>query len=110
MYKKQKVCTMNIPPDEMFRHKLEDTATDEGIRTAMLKDALLIEAAFQTDSIVISMDERVRRYFNEITIYVIELRRITWANPCKDDEKVIEWLEHGARQEKERRLGYNKEE
>ncbi len=109
MYKKRKVCELDVPPDEMFRRKLEEVATDDGIRIAMLKDAHLIEAAFQADRIVISMDERVRRYFSEVTINLSELRKITWANPCKNDEKVIAWLELGARQEQERCLGYNKD-
>ena len=75
----------------------------------MLKDVLLIEAALQADKIVASLDETVRHCFHEVTSTIVVLKQIAWVNPCKDDEKAIEWLEHGAEREQERCLGYNKE-
>lgn len=106
-----------VPADDNLRKKVEQAAahqknpdTIQKSRAAMLKDMLLIEAALLADKIVTSRDETVRQYFHEATSTIAILKQITWANPCKDDEKVIEWLENGAEREKERRLGYNKEE
>lgn len=76
----------------------------------MLKDVHLIEAAFQADKIVISMDVTVRRCFHEITLKVGILKQIAGINPWKDEETPIDWLKDGAELEKERLLGYRKED
>ncbi|MHB8598207.1 MAG: hypothetical protein ACYDER_15500 [Ktedonobacteraceae bacterium] len=87
--------------------KMEQEASIQNKQDAMLKDVHLLEAALQTDNIVASLDETVRQYFHKATSTIVVLKRITWVNPCKDEETAIEWLEHGAEQEKERCLGYN---
>jgi hypothetical protein len=81
----------------------------ESIRDAMLKDIHLIEAALKADKIVVSMDEAVRRYFHEATQKVGELRLIVWVNPCESEETPLEWLKDGAELERDRLLGYQKE-
>lgn len=73
----------------------------------MFKDIHLIEAAFQADRIVISMDETVRYCFHEITRRIRALKRIAWVNPCKSEEMPIDWLKNGAELERERLLGYH---
>ena len=75
----------------------------------MLKDIHLIEAAFQTDKIVISMDETVRNCFHEATHKIRTLRQIAWVNPCKSEETPFDWLQNGAERERERLLGYHKD-
>ena len=55
----------------------------------MLKDCLLIEAALATDKIVISLDEKVRRYFNQASVTVKNLKVILWINPEKSGDKAI---------------------
>lgn len=103
-----------VPNDDKLREKIEQAAahqknpdTVEKNRDAMMKDKLLIEAALLADKIVASRDETVRQCFHEATSTIVILKQITWVNPCKDDEKVIEWLERGAEREKKRCLGYN---
>ena len=76
----------------------------------MLKDIHLVEAAFQADKIVISMDETVRLCFHELTQKIRKLTKIAWVNPCKYEEKPIDWLESGAMLEKKRFLGHRKEQ
>lgn len=109
MYKKGKVYEVDASANYKLRHKLEVVATGDVKRVAMLKDAHLVEAAFQSDRIIISMDETVRHCFHNAAIQVLILKQITWVNPCKDEETAIEWLERGAEREKERRLGYNRD-
>lgn len=105
-----------VPADDKLRKKIDQAAahsknldTIQKNREAMLKDALLIEAALLTDKIVASRDETVRHCFHEATSTIVVIKQIIWVNPCKDDEKVIEWLERGAEREQERCLGYNKD-
>jgi hypothetical protein len=41
-----------------------------------------------------------------VAVQVDELKEIVWVNPPKiEEEKPIEWLENGAKPEKERMLG-----
>ena len=109
MYARRLVSHIEAPTDAELRQKVEIATIGQKKRAAMLKDVHLIEAALQADNIVTSLDETVRQCFHEATSTIALLKQITWANPCKEDERVIEWLELGARQEKERRLGYNKD-
>ena len=103
------VCLINAPTDENLHQKVEQCASSGNKREAMLKDIHLIEAAFQADRIVISMDETVRHCFHEATRKIGVLRRIAWVNPCKSEETVIDWLQFGAELEKKRLLGYHGE-
>jgi hypothetical protein len=64
------------------------------------KDVPLIEAALRADHIVISLDETAREAFS-----LRELRVITWANPIRDRERMMSWLEAGAPAIEEWKLG-----
>jgi hypothetical protein len=110
MYARRLVSHIEAPADDKLRRKVEQAAISQKKSEAMLKDVHLVEAALQTDKIVTSLDETVRQCFHKATSTIVILKQIAWANPCKEDENVIEWLERGAEREKERRLGYNKEE
>jgi hypothetical protein len=105
MFARRKVCSIDAPADDELRSKVEQATSDEKKRAAMLKDTHLIEAALQTDKIVISMDETVRQCFHEAAQTIGTMRQIVWVNPCKGDETPIEWLKGGAVLEKERKLG-----
>src|SRR5205807_4066463 len=91
--------------DNELRHKVEQCASDEKKRESMLKDIHLVEAASRADRIVVSMDERVRSYFHEITHRIQILMHIAWVNPCKSEETPLDWLRKGAQAERERLLG-----
>ena len=90
-----------------LRKQIEATPEkDNNIKEAMLKDCLLIEAALATDKIVISLDEKVRRYFNQASVTVKNLKVILWINPDKSEDKAITWLQDGAKIEPARLLGH----
>jgi len=108
MYAKRKVCQLDVPTNNVLRHKVEQGVVEEKKRNAMLKDIHLIETALETDKTVISMDETVRFYFHEVTQKIAILRNIAWVNPSKDDKLCIEWLHNGAESAKERLLAYYK--
>ena len=110
MIAQKRVCYIKAPADDGLRLKVEQCAATENKRKAMLKDIHLIEAAFQADRIVLSMDEIVRHCFQEITDRIRALKRIAWVNPYKSEETPIDWLKNGAELERERLLGYHRED
>ncbi|HEX6902720.1 MAG TPA: hypothetical protein VF789_23585 [Thermoanaerobaculia bacterium] len=91
--------------DEALRERLAAAFNLIRDRRAILKDAHLLEAACQTDRIVISRDETVRDLFRRACPEIKEIRDICWANPEVEDERVVDWLESGARSEPARQLG-----
>jgi ABC-type iron transport system FetAB ATPase subunit len=88
-----------------LRSKIERAAGDEQDCAAMLKDSHLIEAALVTDRTVISLDETARELFTLMAQSVGEIKNVVWVNPDKD-EQPINWLEEGAKPEKNRRLDF----
>jgi ABC-type iron transport system FetAB ATPase subunit len=110
MHARRRVCLIDVPADDGLRRKVEQYAPGENKREAMLKDIHLVEAAFQADKIVISMDETVRKCFHEVTHEIRKLKQIAWVNPCKSEETALNWLQNGAELERERLLGYRQED
>lgn len=109
MFARKQVCKIDAPANDQLRSNVERYALSENKRNAMLKDTHLIEAALQADRIVLSMDEKVRQAFGEVTYKIRPLALIAWVNPCISEEMVIDWLQCGAPLEKERLLGYGRE-
>jgi hypothetical protein len=111
MVKRKQICWIDAPADDQLRRDIERyaIAISEKRRDAMLKDTHLIEAALQADRIVISMDKKIRHYFGQVAHQIQPLALIVWVNPCISEETVIDWLQYGAPLEKERLLGYSRE-
>jgi hypothetical protein len=110
MENKRRVHHTEIPTQGKLRHQVERVAEKKTDCDAMLKDMLLIEAAFHTDRIVVSLDETVRHLFHRATEKIPALTKIAWVNPCITEETPIEWLQNGAEIERERLLGYGRED
>src|SRR5437588_543493 len=81
MFAHRKIDQIVVPANHQLRLKIEQAASSETKREAMLKDIHLIEAALQADKIVISMDGTARGYFQEVTQNIVVLRKIVWINP-----------------------------
>lgn len=110
MESKRRVFHAEIPARGKLRHQVQRAARTKMESDAMLKDMLLLEAAFHTDRTIISLDEAVRGYFQRATENIPSLRRIAWVNPAISEETPTDWLRDGAAHERERLLGYKKEE
>ena len=110
MIAQKRICLIHAPADARLRQKVEECASSENKRKAMLKDIHLIEAAVQADKIVISMDETVRQCFREIIHNIRPLAFVAWVNPCIIEETPLDWLQNGAELERERLLGYRRED
>jgi hypothetical protein len=102
----RKIDLLTGTENEELRERIQGTSRDAGVVQAMLKDIHLVEAALATDRIVISLDEKVRRYFAEASSVIDEFKQILWANPVFKRERVVTWLNEGANAEKSRLLGY----
>ena len=107
MYKRGRVCTIEITTPGKLRYKVISTTFDDYERSAMLKDIHLLEAALHADRIVVSQDERVRGYFHKAAQEVKAVTLVAWINPCQEGETPLVWLQSGADCEKERCLGYS---
>ena len=105
MMGRRRILLLGDTTDEALRERLAATCTLVRDRRAILKDAHLVEAACQTDRIVISRDETVRDLFRRACSQIQEIRDVCWANPEIAEERVVGWLESGARSEGARTLG-----
>ncbi len=104
MESKRRVFHIGMPTQRKLRLKVQRAAETKTASDAMLKDMLLIEAAYYTDKIIISLDETVRKYFDVTSEHVPALKYIIWVNPCITEEIAIDWLKSGA--ELRRNAGY----
>jgi len=86
--------------------QISAAARGEGEGQQMLRDAHLIEVALGLGSPVVSLDDRARNSFKEVSLVVRRLRSVVWVNPTADDESPLEWLRSGARSEASRCLGF----
>ena len=85
--------------------KIEMTANWERDIEALRKDFHLLQAAFATDQIIVSLDETIRRFFKRASQSVGEIQGIIWVNPDRTvEEQPIAWLQNGAPPEGHRRL------
>lgn len=105
MVARKQLLITNVLEDPTLREQLEGAAVKDRDRAAMLKDALLIEAAQATDRSVVALDDRVRGLFAAASSKVRSLKTIVWVNPGEDDREACAWLEDGAPLDKERQLG-----
>jgi hypothetical protein len=106
MVARKKVARPDVASNDAFRDGVENSGLTERECAAALKDAHLIEAALISDLRVVSLDETVRAIFRKAAPRVPLLRPVLWANPTKDEEHIIEWLEAGAEDEEVRQLGF----
>ena len=90
--------------DKALCYKIEKTATNKKACEDIRKDFHLLEAALETDRIIISLDETVRQHFTQAAPSVGEIRDIVWVNPERTEEQPLPWLRDGAPPEAHRKL------
>ncbi len=104
MEQKGKVERLTETSKPLLRAELDDLEATDQQRQAMLKDALLIEAALASDSLIASLDQTARKLFAEAAGSIRELKKVVWVNPEIEEEDCLDWLSRGARSEKKRQL------
>jgi hypothetical protein len=107
MFARRKVAHPQVALNEMLRTSIQNSGLTEKECAAALKDAHLVEAAVESDVRVVSLDETARAVFRKAAPRVGPLRPGLWANPTKEEDCTIEWLEGGAKDEEVRQLGFD---
>lgn len=105
MQARRKVVLKGDGVQDDLRHSVIAVSGSEKKRRAMLKDIILIEAAYQADRTVLSLDDYVRRCYGSCAEQVALLREIIWLNPVHAEHNVCEWLMRGAKNHARLRLG-----
>lgn len=91
--------------DRELRQGIRAFAVSDNDRAAMDKDCRLLEASIATDKRIASLDEDARTRFARVSQSVGVIKAIVWVNPSQDPAAKIEWLESGAPDRRELRLG-----
>jgi hypothetical protein len=107
MFARKKIDRLDVPEDSTLREQLAQAATNEKGRTAMLKDAHLVEAALASEKRIVALDDIARDYFRTAAVSVGLLREICWVNPDKPDETPVDWLHADAPTDSFRKLGHS---
>jgi hypothetical protein len=88
-----------------LRQRISQVDATKNEIAAMLKDALLIEAALPADKAIASLDETSRKLFAISSSSISELAGIVWVNPDQREENPIFWLKQGAWPDKSKQHG-----
>lgn len=95
MQKRKKIIPLPVAEKLGIRNQVLDRhQASERNQEAALKDFHLIEAAIDTDRIVVSLDDTVRRIFAEACAGEDGLSQIIWVH--LDESDILRWLESGA--------------
>ncbi|HQL61430.1 MAG TPA: hypothetical protein PLQ35_03975 [bacterium] len=109
MVSDDRICS--IQEDDLLeirklKSKMDPIPLRKKLREDLEKDFILIEAALATDKTVISLDDKARKGFEQISQELKKLRSIVWVNPDRHIEAVLSWLKDGANPVEEYRLGF----
>ena len=96
---KKKLLRCENPPESSACRKVL-AAVDAQDRHVVEKDIMLLEAALETDRIVISLDSRTRKHIARAADGVTEVANVQWEDLKRADsgsgETVLDWLRGGA--------------
>jgi hypothetical protein len=81
-----------------------DIRYQDNQRKAVIKDIHLLEAAFESDRCIFSLDDKMRSLLQQAIECCPEIAGIIWANPDRDEEKIVVWLQSGMPDSKSRYL------
>ena len=103
MARKKQIILKEVNNDDL-RARIDALSLDEQTLDIIKKDLHLVEAALETDHIIISRDETARALFQEASEEIGGLKRIVWINPTHEEEHVQDWLSEGAKLERSRQF------
>jgi hypothetical protein len=100
-----KYCVLPQEPNTGLADRI-DALRDDGTndRVEMLKDVHLLEAALETDWLVVSMDDKMYNRLNQHAPVIGLTQELAWMNPEAPDSACCKWLEKGALLKEARRL------
>jgi len=101
----QKIVKTTINGDDELRRQITAASPSRHIEQLLIKDVRLIEGALAADLIIVSLDDKARKHFSDISIQISMLKRISWINPNVKSNQYIKWMEEGARSFSHHKLG-----
>lgn len=109
MQRKGKIVRVSVDTNNELRLGMEVYAEDNGLNVReIVKDLHLVEAALETDEVIVSYEGYARKHFADAAKEEVpKIGRVTWVSPCNEEEEPITWLKSGAKSEEHRRLGFN---
>lgn len=96
MVARKKLVNRAVPENQALRESIENLATGENNKAAMLKDCHLLEAAMVFDERITSSDDKAGNLFREASAHITGIRHLLWINPISDAEAAQTWLKEGA--------------
>jgi hypothetical protein len=111
MTSKRKVfnASVDVARQEALVSAIHGSDLTANQRGAVEKDCLLVNAAWATDNLIASNDDRMRKLLATQVDTTPGLAQLIWVNPTAPDETPIQWLESGARDDNNRRLDARRE-
>ncbi len=103
MARKKQIILKEVTNADL-RARIDALSLDKQTLDIIRKDVHLVEAALETDHIIISRDETARELFQEASEEIGGLKRIVWINPTHEEEHVKDWLNKGAKLERSRQF------
>jgi len=94
MYSRRKVinCSSIRNFDHIRRAIKNRKNLTEGQKEAADKDFLLVEAALNSDQIIISIDVKARRIYRDMAKEVRDLSGVIWVDPIEEFTPLISYL------------------
>ena len=105
MQSKSKVVSVARDPASDAIWQKIGNSLGQNQRVVAKKDFCLVEAAIETDGVIVSLERKARTAFGKAAAAVPELRTIVWVDPAAEDETPIQWLQEGANREPARFIG-----
>jgi hypothetical protein len=106
MMARKKVELVEIAPHHSLEKRIGRAASSVFIAAIMEKDRHLIEAALVAEERVFSLDDRVRKHFQQHATMLREVGSVHWVNPGTAGEAAVAWLKAAARDQRSRTLGH----
>ena len=97
MTKRNRILKLSESGHRALEKVIQATVGKASEKKLLLKDIHLISGALNSDRRILSRDEAVRALFIELSPHFEDLTKIICRNPVEDSEKVVEWLNEGAR-------------
>ena len=105
MANKRKLIRVAANRMSEIRNRLINACHDDDIARIVAKDSHLVSAAIEHGAIILSRDDQCRNHLRSICQDIEGLDRILWVNPSREEEDVVPWMNRGAPDENQRRLG-----
>ena len=103
MASRQRIERLNFIKNNI-RNEFQNLNCPQNIRVPLERDIHLIEAALDTDKVVISKDKKARLNFCIISDDLEDIKGIMWADPTMIEENAIIWLKNGMPKDKNKNL------